>query len=163
MIQRALEQATVNAASEKPCPRATPAKAPASLAPVVWNSNRNCSKSLSPSDSRPDSLACLENLTELSKQRCCSGCRNIAVLGANPVNAFAVRVRFGRRFVRGSLANGIHLLDATFVRHRRRPLAARSQPISWAIFASASSESPYLSSSSPYLSVRASHSFRNFS
>src|SRR5258706_12917058 len=35
----------------------------------------------------------------------------IAAFGANPVNAFTVRIRFGRRFVRGSFANSIDLLD----------------------------------------------------
>ena len=58
----------------------------------------------------------------------------------------------------------IHFLDALvfFLGLLRRQLA-QNQPISFAIFSSASSESPYFSISSRYLSVRASDSFKNFS
>src|ERR1035437_4313748 len=69
----------------------------------------------------------------------------IAVLRANPVNAFAVRFRFGRRLGQRILARAIHFLDPLvfFLGLLRSQLA---QPtISFAIFSSASGESPYFS------------------
>src|SRR5260370_641347 len=50
-------------------------KAPASLAPVLWNSKMHWSRSLSASFSRPSSSVCVWNFSALSTQRCCSGWR----------------------------------------------------------------------------------------
>jgi hypothetical protein len=88
---------------------------------------------------------------------------HVAVLGANPINPLAVRIGFRLRLVQRLLTRAVDFLDAlafllgfllgqlAFPTHFPGNDRVRFLRI------------PYLSSSSKYLSVRASHSFRNFS